>query len=357
MGANVWPRAILHFDLDAFFAAVEQLERPELRGLPVVVGGDPGGRGVVATASYEARRFGVRSAMPARQARQLCPQAIFVRPRMDLYLGYSHRVQEIVRGNSRPVAQVSVDEGYCDLSASPDPISEAQAVKSAISAQTGLTASIGLSTSKLASKVASDSQKPDGFVVVEPGYEAQFLAPLPVKSIPGVGPKTALKLEIVGVKLVGDLVAAPLEYLAAVVGQHYAEELKRKALGQDDSEIVVNRSVKSVSTETTFQEDVFERNVLWNQLQQQVVRCLESLAAKGLLARTIGIKLRFSDFHTVTRERTLPEATNDPAAILEVVAELMRLHWSPTRRPLRLIGVRLAGLNQPAWFQQLRLFR
>jgi DNA polymerase-4 len=213
-----WARAVAHFDLDAFFAAIEQLERPELRGLPVVVGGDPGGRGVVSTASYEARVFGIHSAMPARQARQLCPDAVFVTPRTDLYRAYSQRVFAIAHDCSPVVEQAGIDEGYLDLSAALEPLALARTLKARVRAEVGLTVSVGLAANKLVAKIASDLQKPDGLTVVAQGDEAATLAALPVRRLPGVGPRTASWLADAGVYTIGALATLDVGYLGQRLG-------------------------------------------------------------------------------------------------------------------------------------------
>lgn len=345
----------LHCDLDAFFASVEVLLNPALAGKPVIVGGDPAARGVVSTASYEARAFGVHSAMPARTAQRLCPQGIFLRPRHHVYAEYSGRVFAVVSRFSDRIQRVSIDEAFVWLD-QPDPVAAAQELKRAIKVETGLTVSVGLGTSKLVSKIASDCSKPDGFLVVAPGQEAAFLAPLPARKLWGVGPKTAARLAELRINTIGDIVAAGQEVLTGALGAHHAAELWRHARGVDESEIVVSREIKSISEETTFPQDEREARKLWSVLRLQCRQCAERLAAEGLQARTVTVKLRYGDFRTITRSLTLAAPTADADAFCQVVAAIMQRAWSRERRPLRLIGVRLAGLVPPPTAHQLPLF-
>jgi len=350
-----WARAVAHFDLDAFFAAIEQLERPELRRLPVVVGGDPSGRGVVSTASYEARAFGIHSAMPARQARQLCPDAVFVTPRMDLYRAYSQRVFAIAHACSPVVEQAGIDEGYLDLSEAAEPLAVAHTLKARVRAEVGLTVSVGLAANKLVAKIASDLQKPDGLTVVAPGDEAATLAALPVRRLPGVGPRTASWLAEAGVQTIGALAALDAAYLRERLGTTHAADLLRRARGISDSPVQPVRETKSISDETTFPADESDGRVLWTTLRGQALHCAQRLRKQGLVARSVGVKLRYADFQTVSRALTLPEATDEPEVVAEAVAALMRRTWRPTSRPLRLVGVRVAGLHPTPGARQLRL--
>jgi len=347
---------ILHFDLDAFFAAVEVLLDPALAGKPLIVGADPGSRGVVATASYEARAFGVHSAMPIGHAYRLCPQGVFLRPRHGLYRDYSRRVLAAVERFSDRVRPVSIDEAFVALDARADPVAAARALKAGIRAETGLVASMGLAASKLVSKIASGQGKPDGFVVVPPGGEVAFLAPLPVRELWGVGPKSAARLVALGIQTIGDLAAARRETLADLVGARQAEAMQRLARGEDDRAVEVARQIKSTSDELTFQRDEADPRVLWRVLREQCQHCSERLARHDLLARTVAVKLRYGDFRTITRALTLPAPTNDEAAIRPAIAALMRQSWASDRRPLRLIGVRLSGLQPAATPRQLPLF-
>ena len=343
----IWPRAIGHFDLDAFFASVEMLLDPSLADRPVIVGGDPDARGVVSTANYLARRAGVHSAMPARTARRLCPNAVFLRPRIPLYQEYSRQVFAIARDYSPVVQAVSIDEAYVDWSELADPVATAREFKERVRREIGLTVSVGLATGKVVAKIASDHTKPDGLTVVPPGTEAAFLAPLPARKLPGCGPKTAQRLAERGLLTIGDLAQADLTDLAAEVGAKLAVELSRRAQGIDDRPVETYREYKSISDETTFARDEADRRILWQTLREQAASCARNLQRKGLVARTVGVKLRYADFRTITRSQTLSQPTADLAALEAAVAALMRQTWSPDPRPLRLIGVRVANL-QPA---------
>ena len=347
--------SILHFDLDAFFAAVEVLLDPSLAGKPVIVGGDPSSRGVVSTASYEARAFGVHSAMPAARARRLCPNGVFLRPNFAAYGDYSRRVFGVVGRFAEKMQPISIDEAFAVLPG-PDPIAEARALKAAIRAETGLVASVGLATTRLVAKIASDSGKPDGFVVVEPGSEAVFLAPLPVRKLWGVGPKSAERLAGLNIITIGDLAQASLEALAQAFGPRQAKELKKRALGIDDSRVEESREVKSISDETTFAQDQADARVLWQVLGEQCEVCARRLARTGCLARTVTHNLRDQDFVTITRGVTMAVPTGDPETIRTAVAALMRQSWSLDRRPLRLVGVRLSGLVPAPELKQMPLF-
>lgn len=354
-GGERWSRAVAHFDLDAAFAAIEQLERPELRGRPVVVGGDPDGRGVVSTASYEARHYGVHSAMPAREARRLCPDAVFVRPRMALYQEYSHRVFAVARTLAAVVEPAGIDEGYLELTGAPDPLAVVGTLKDDIRAATGLTASVGLATNKLVAKIASDLHKPDGLTVVPPGAEAATLAPLPVRALPGVGPRTGAWLADEGVATIGDLAALDPVRLRAHLGASHAADLQRRARGESASPLQPTREPKSISDETTFAHDEGDGRVLWQTLRAQADTCARRLQTRGLAARSVGVKLRYADFHTISRALTLPLATDDADLVADAVALLMRRVWRPRPRPLRLVGVRVAGLQRTPGVRQLRL--
>lgn len=346
---------ILHFDLDAFFAAVEVLLDPSLAGKPVIVGGDPAARGVVSTASYEARAFGVHSAMPAARARRLCPQGVFLRPNFAAYGEYSRRVFAVFRHYAEKLQPLSIDEGFALLTGD-DPLGQARDLKAAVRAETGLIASLGLATSKLVAKIASDSGKPDGFVVVEPGTEAAFLAPMPVRRLWGVGPKTAARLQALGLTAIRDLAGASPETLAEAFGPRYAKEMRLRALGIDNSPIEEERELKSISDETTFAKDEADPRLLWRVLGEQCLNCATRLARHGCLARTVTVKLRYGDFTTISRSYTLPVPTDDCATFREAVAALVRQSWGRDRRPLRLVGVRLSGFLPLPELRQLGLF-
>lgn len=345
---------ILHFDLDAFFAAVEVLLDPSLVGKPLIVGAEPGKRGVVSTASYEARAFGVRSAMPIAIAQRLCPQAVFRRPQFHAYREYSHQVFGIVRRYSDRVEEVSIDEAFVELAEQPE--STAREIRKLIREETGLTASMGLSTAKIVSKIASDFGKPDGFVVVPPGEEASFLAPLPVRQLWGVGPKMALRLADLGIATIGDLAAAERTRLVGALGRRQAEMLLGFARGVDHSRVEPGQVARSISEEITFERDVRDARLLWRVLRQQCADCARKLSVEDALARTVTLKLRYGDFRTVTRSLSLTLPTDEEQAFLAAAAALMRRAWARDRRPLRLIGLRLSGFRARPGLRQLPLF-
>ncbi len=348
-------RWIAHLDLDAFFAAVEELENPLLRGKPIIVGGDPRGRGVVASASYAARAFGVRSAMPAATALRLCPQAIFLPTRHELYSQYSRRVMALLREASPRLEQASIDEAFLDLSDAVDPEALLRQTQARVRDELGLSASVGLAPCKLVAKIASDLRKPGGFVVVRPGEEAAFLAPLPIERLWGVGPKTAARLQELEIKRVGDLQRQPLELLAAEFGPRWARELRDHALGLDDSPVETEHETRSISEEQTFPRDVRARRALWEALCELSQGVAQRLQRERLAARTVTLKLRLADFTTRTRARTLPLAVDDAETIAWEAGLLMRRAWTPGQ-PVRLLGVRASGLVPAPGLRQLSLF-
>jgi DNA polymerase IV len=348
-------RWILHLDLDAMFAAVEVLQDPTLAGKPVIVGASPGRRGVVSTCSYEARAFGIHSAMPIGEAYSRCPQAAFLPVRHGLYKEYSHRVFATVARFADVVQQISIDEAFVDISLSPDPETISRGIKEGIRHEIGLVASVGLASNKLVAKIATDFGKPDGFVVVPRGGEAGFLAPLPVGRLWGVGPKTAQRLESGGIRTAGELAKADPSALAAIVGARQVRSLVERAMGVDDSPVETDRELKSISEEETFQRDESDRRVLWRLLLSQAAQCAARLGENGLLAHTVTVKMRFSDFRTTTRALTLTVATDDSDALSEAAAALMRRWWAPESRPLRLLGLRVSGLELAPGLRQLPL--
>ena len=348
-------RQIAHLDLDAFYAAVEEIENPALRGKPLIVGGDPRGRGVVATASYAARAFGVRSAMPAATAARLCPQAIFLPTRHELYAAYSRRVTDLLRAAAPRLEQVSIDEAFLDLSDVAEPAALLRAVQERIRTELGLSASVGLATCKLVAKIASDLRKPGGFVVVAPGEEAAFLAPLAIEKLWGVGPKTAARLRELGIETIGQLQRHPAELLAAELGPRWAHELREHAFGRDESAVETEHETRSISEERTFAQDVRQRRALWAELRALSVGVAERLRAEGMVARTVTLKLRLADFTTLTRARTLLVPIDDAASLAWEAGTLMRRAWTPGQ-PVRLLGVRASGLGPAPEYRQLRLF-
>lgn len=347
-------RTIMHVDLDAFYSSIEQRDRPELRGKPVVVGGDPDARGVVATASYEARRFGVHSAMPCRTARRLCPQAIFLRPRFGVYRAVSRQIQEVFVDLTPLVEPIALDEAFLDVSSLVNAPGEAEevalALKRRIRETTNLTASVGVAPNKLAAKVASERQKPDGLTVVPPGQERAFLAPLPVRSLFGIGPRTEERLAVAGVTQVSQLAAADPAWLVARFGQS-GLEWQRLAQGIDDRPVEPQRELKQASRERTFPRDVEGREELHSILEGLVADLVPALQAAPP-ARTVTLKLRYADWTTITRRQT-PGTIVTEEILARVAPQLFEASWDG--RPLRLMGVAVSNfLSAPDG--QLSLF-
>ncbi len=347
-------RTILHVDLDAFFAAVEQRDRPELRGRPVIVGGGPNDRGVVSTASYEARRFGVHSAMPLRTAGRLCPDGVFLPVDGRKYQAASRQVMAILRRFTPAVEQVSIDEAFLDVTGSEalfgDGPAIARRIKSAIQDETGLTASVGVATSKLVAKVASDLRKPDGLVVVEPGGEPGFLAPLSISRLWGVGEQTGRILGELGVRTIGELASIPAEVLVRRLGRHGAE-LRERALGIDREPVSGGEPAKSVSHEHTFDVDTADQEEIERTLLALSEGVSSRLRTAGIRAGTVGVKVRDATFRTVTRQRTLAEPTDLTEPIWRTALELARPETRGIR--VRLLGVAATNLVDR---EQLGLF-
>ena len=341
-------RHILHADFDAFYTSVEQLDDPSLRGLPVVVGGRPETRGVVASASYEARRFGVRSAMPMRTALYRCPQAIRVSPRFQRYQQVSSRVMAIFHQITPLVEPLSLDEAYLDVTDWVTPESPPERIaaelRERVHSELGLTISVGVATSKSVAKIASDINKPDGLTVVPPGSERTFLAPLPVGKLQGIGPKTTTRLKGDGIETVGDLGSKSEEWLAAHFGRT-GPYMRRLALGQDDSPVEVRRERKSVSAETTLAHDTGDPEVLLDLVDRLSQRVGSHLDAKGIRGQTVRVKLRLSDFTTFTRQATLPEPVGSPEAIASAAGRLLRRELLEGRL-FRLVGVGVSGFER-----------
>ena len=345
---------ILHVDLDAFFAAVEQRDRPELRGKPVIVGGDPGARGVVSTASYEARRFGVHSAMPLRTAAALCPEGIFLPVDGAKYRTASRAVMEILGRYTPRVEQVSIDEAFLDVAGSEalfgPPVAIAAAIRAAVRSEVGLTASVGVATTKLVAKIASDLRKPDGLVAVAAGDEAAFLAPLPIGRLWGVGAQTRAALAEYGVRTIGDLAAVDPRLLVRRLGQHGATLVER-ARGVDPSPVTGEAEAKSVSHEHTFDVDTSDVDQIERTLLALAEGVASRLRAGGVRAATVVVKIRDSHFRTVTRQRTLAEPTDLAEPIWHIALDLARP--AIRGRRIRLVGVGAHGLGEPS---QLGLF-
>ncbi|MFX4293952.1 DNA polymerase IV [Streptomyces bohaiensis] len=353
--------SVLHLDMDAFYASVEQASKPSLRGRPVVVGGT-GLRGVVATASYEARRFGVRSAMPVAQARRLCPNAAYLHPRFSLYRQVSATVMGLLQELSPLVEPLSLDEAFVDLAAGPHAAAGrapgalvcrrvGRDIRAAIHEATGLGASVGLAGSKMLAKIASERAKPDGLLLLEPGTERAFLAPLPVRVLPGVGPATEAALRRAGIATAGDAVGAGHAELVRLLGQAHGTALHDLSRGLDDRPVVPERDAKSVSVEDTFAEDLTDRSRVRWEVDRLAGRCVGRLRAAGRSGRTVVLKVRSHDFTTVTRSETLRGPTDDPVVVKEAAARL--LAGVDTTAGVRLLGVGVSGL---ADFTQEDLF-
>lgn len=344
--------------MDAFFAAVEQLDHPEWRGKPLLVGGDPKGRGVVSTASYEARPFGCHSAMPMAAAVRLCPQAIVVKPRMERYAEISRRVFEILEQFTPTIEPLSIDEAFLDVTGCERLLGPAgdiaRVLKDRVRSEMKLTASVGLAPNKFIAKLASDAHKPGGLVVVEEADVASFLAPLPISRLWGVGKATLPAFERLGVQTFGDALGLSLGTLRQHFGEA-GEQFFQLVRGVDDRPVLPDREARSISHEITFPTDIADpehlRSVVLDQLEQVARR----LRRQALVARTVSLKIRYGDFNTITRRETLPAATDQTDALWNVAARLFEA-WQRTRpRPVRLIGVGVSQLGEPTG-TQLSLF-
>ena len=355
-------RAIIHLDLDAFYASVEQLRRPELRGLPVIVGGAPSedgraqlNRGVVSAASYEARAFGVHSAMPLRTALRLCPQAMLVPVDFRAYRGASKTVFDIAREYTPIIEPLSLDEAFLEVSGSvrrfgaPEHI--AAEIRDRILAASGLHASFGVATCKTVAKIASDLRKPRGFVVVAPGDEATFLAPLPLRRLPGLGPAAERALSGLGISTLGQLAALPLDTVQRRVGRASGKSLWERARGIDTAPVTVPGAPRSVSREETFARDVAQRDALHARISELASDVGARLRTGGWTARTVTLKLRYSDFTTITRQETLASSTATDTTVRDAATALLDAAWSGNA--VRLLGVGVSGLAEAP---QLDLF-
>ncbi|HPL63498.1 MAG TPA: DNA polymerase IV [Syntrophales bacterium] len=340
-------RTILHLDMDAFFAAVEQKRRPELAGKPVVIGGDgdPARRGVVSTASYEARRFGIHSAMPLRKAWKLCPEAVFLPVDYPEYARISAIMKCALGEFGLPMEDVGIDEAFLDLSAArEDPARLAGEIKRKVFAGTGLTCSIGIGPNKLIAKIASDMQKPDGLTVLREEDVPLRVHVLPVRKLLGVGPKTEQALAALGIRTIGELAAADPEFLVSRFGSSFGTYLHKASLGIDDSPIITHWEPKSVSRETTFQTDLGKWQDIARSLAELAREVSADLRRSGYLARNVGVKVRFSDFETVTRASTLEKPVCSEEEIRKgAFACLKRIDLA---KRVRLIGVRAAKLEK-----------
>ncbi|HEV2521501.1 MAG TPA: DNA polymerase IV [Candidatus Acidoferrales bacterium] len=339
--------SILHVDMDAFFVSVELLERPDLRGKPVIVGGHADQRGVVTSASYEARKYGVHSAMPLRTAGQLCPHAVFLENRHELYSEWSDRVAAILGKYSPIVEMASVDEAYLDFAGTErlhgPPLAAAHALLRDITATTGLPCSGGLARTRLVAKVASDQAKPHGLVWVPAGSEEAFLAPLDVRRIPGIGKVTEAALKARGIEKVGQLAEAAREKLETDFGR-WGTALYRKARGGDTYEFFVDAEPKSISHNQTFMEDTQDRARLDSTLSFLTQKAMKRLREAGLSARVVTVTIRYAGFETITRAHTLREPTHLDPIVFETVKKLFERHWDRSRK-VRLLGVALSSFT------------
>ena len=351
-------RSILHVDMDAFYASVEVLDDPALAGRPVIVGGTPEGRGVVAAASYEARRYGVRSAMSAARARRLCPDGVFLRGRMDRYAEVSRQVFACFAAITPLVEPLSIDEAFLDVTGCRRLFGPAEGIgrdlKERIRAEVGLTASVGVAHNKFLAKLASDLEKPDGFVVVPAGAVQAFLDPLPVGRLWGVGPVAERNLAALGIRTVAELRAFPRAALLARFGDH-GRHLLELAVGRDDRPVVPVHEARSVGNETTFGEDIADGERLQAVVDELADKVARRLRAAGLVARTVTLKARYPDFATPTRSVTLPEATDASVTIRDAARTLLHRRLGRAGRPLRLVGVTASHLS-PRGAGQASLF-
>jgi DNA polymerase IV len=347
---------VAHLDLDAFYAAVEELENPELRSQPLVVGGDPRGRGVVATANYVARRFGIHSAMSAAEAIRRCPHAVFVRPRHSLYREYSRAVWSTVRGIVPTVEQTGLDEGYLDVGEVAADFLEArvvaEAVQTAVRAGTSLTCSLGVAPCKVVAKVGSDARKPGGLVVVVPGQEAGFLAGLDVRRLPGVGPKAEARLRAAGVDTVGALASVTDADLRRLLPGSVGSLLRDRANGIDARGLELGSERISISVENTFERDLVERERLHEELRSMAREVAASLQRTGQTARTVTAKLRYADFSIRSRSTSLDVGIDGADQIGELACRLLDRGLRDRPGALRLVGVGVSGL---AAYRQLAL--
>lgn len=347
---KAWPRKIIHLDMDAFFAAVEQRDHPEYRGKPVVVGGDPEGRGVVSTASYEARPFGIRSAMPAAQAKRLCPHAIFLKPRFEIYQTVSHEIRGIFKHYTDLVEPASLDEAYLDVTTDKlgigDPVMIATLLKQNIRAVTKLTASAGVAPNMFLAKIASDMHKPDGLTVIAPENVENFLKNLDVRKIPGVGPVTEKELHARNIHTCDDLAAAGKVQLIKWFGKT-GTFLYQRACGLDAREVESEWIPKQYSTEETFEQDIRDRGWLEARLQAYAQEVFEGLTQRGQSGRTIVLKVKYFDFDQITRSKTLEQIPQNWEAIYQIALDLLRRKTLAGQKAVRLLGIGVSGLGAP----------
>lgn len=348
------PSTILHVDMDAFYASVEQRDRPELRGKPVIVGG-LNGRGVVCAASYEARPFGVHSAMPISQARRLCPQAVYLPVRMSHYVEISRQIRDVMFAFTPLVEPLSLDEAFLDIHGCEELFGSAPVIadklKARIKSETGLTASVGVAPNKFLAKLASDHGKPDGLVVVNPDRVSEFLHPLPVGRIWGVGAKAEKRMHALGIDTIGQVARLPIQILI----DHFGEmggHIWKLASGEEERLVVPDRDAKSISSETTFAEDIEDRDTLKMWLLDLTDHLASRLRHAGLKARTVELKIRSSDFQTRHRAKALPEATNLTDLLWRTAQEIFERGVTPDLFPVRLLGVGGTRLTRDAAVQR-----
>jgi DNA polymerase-4 len=339
---------VAHLDLDAFFAAVEELEDPELRTKPLIVGGDPRGRGVVATGNYEARKFGIHSAMSCAEAQRRCAHAVFIRPRHSVYREYSQHVWDTVRGLVATVERTGLDEGYLDIGEVADDFlaarKVAEAVQTAVRAATSLTCSLGVSSSKVVAKIASDHRKPAGLTVVPAGTEARFLAPFAVRRLPGVGPKAEERLAGAGVRTIGALAALDDGDLKRLLPGSVGRVLRDRARGIDPRGLELQTERISISVENTFERDLTDRAQLHAELRAMSLRVSEHLRETGRTARTVSTKVRYTDFSIRSRSTSLRVGIDDGKQIGELACGLLDRALADRPGALRLVGVGVSGL-------------
>ncbi|MEJ2183902.1 MAG: DNA polymerase IV [Nitrospirota bacterium] len=341
-------RRILHMDMDAFFAAVEELRHPELRGKPVVIGGDgdPSKRGVVSTANYEARKYGIHSAMPLRTAYRLCPHVVFLPVHYREYARVSRIIKDILKERGSAMEDVGIDEAFLDISENPGSAEEiAREIKDSINRATGLTCSIGIAPNKLLAKLASDMRKPDGLTVIRPGEVGRVLDPLPVRKLWGVGPKSEGHLGKLGIRTVGEIRAAPLEFLVEHFGESYGRYLHRASRGIDESPLVTEWKRKSMSREETFERDILQWQGIARHLAALCREVAEDMREEGVKGCTVTVKVRFGNFKTQTRSLTLPEPVRGVEALRRAAFQCLG-RFDLAGRPVRLLGVRVSRLEE-----------
>jgi len=350
-------RCIFHIDLDAFFVSVEQTFNPKLKGKPVIVGGDPDSRGVVSSASYEARRFGIHAGMPLSQAQRLCPQAVLIRADFPRYRKASNRFMAILADFSPDLEPLGLDEAYLDVTGCEglygSPSNMASAIKQRINGELRLTASVGIATCKVVAKIASALCKPDGRLEIAPGEERAFLDPLPIGKLPGVGEKMEYSLKEMGITTIGELASLPSDAVKKRFGA-VGEMLHSHARGIDDREVEPPGEAKSISQELTFARDTVDRDSLEVTLHNMCQGVCQQLRGRNRIARCVAIKLRYADFETITRQMTLGEASDITGVIFAAVRQLLGKALAGEERPIRLIGVRVSALVGRG--KQVRMF-